>query len=590
VSEQEFSLVDFFYLENGVLPLKKRVNGEGLYAPSGKLGTPLAVVEGQNCGVPSGRRRSLPVAREEDSLIPAEPLKPGEQYRFHFDMSRCIGCQCCVVACNEQNNNPAGVNWRRVGEIEGGEYPNTKRFHLSMACNHCLDPSCLTGCPTDAYVKLENGVVKHKAEECIGCGYCTWNCPYSVPQFNPERKIVTKCDMCHDRLADGQEPACVAACPEQAIRIEKVNVEEWRKDHDQADAPHVPESGITISTTRITLPKDIPTEVLKANRHRIEPEKPHTPLIFMTVLTQLAAGSFLTLWLGELLSHVFDFLKPLQDFMVFGACGILTVTALALLASVFHLGRPLYAYKALKMWKRSWLSREVLLFTLFSFFGAAFATLLLAGNAKGLSVPYGIRVAFGGFVALFGMAGIFASAKIYLVPARPAWNTLRTPLRFFLTGFILGPLFGLLVYSLYLLTRVHGKISDFYWGPIGVLLAVSSAAAFLQLLMLVARLFSLRPGHNEELHGSAFLLLHRFRGHFLVRIGLLVLGNFLIPLWMFNSLSLGKASLGLFVGVVSAAFFLSLLGELLGRYLFFVTVVPKNMPGSFFTTNGGSHS
>lgn len=571
MTDQKFSLVDFFYLENGELPLKKRVDEKGFYAP---------VKEGASCGT----------ATAESSLIPTEPLKPGEQYRFHFDMSRCVGCQCCVVACNEQNNNPAEVNWRRVGEIEGGIYPNTKRYNLSMACNHCLDPACLTGCPTDAYVKQEDtGVVTHKEEECIGCGYCTWNCPYGVPQFNPERNIVTKCDMCHSRLADGQEPACVAACPERAIRIEKVNIEEWRKNHVQADAPYVPESGITVSTTRITLPKDVPEEILRANRHRIEPEKPHTPLIFMTVLTQLAAGGFLTLWLGELLSHVFDFLKPLQDFLVFGACGILMAAAIALFASIFHLGRPLYAYKALKMWRRSWLSREVLFFTLFSFFGAGFAALLLGAHYIGFSTPYGLRLILGGVAALFGMAGIFASAKIYLVPARPAWNTVRTPLRFFLTGFILGPLFGLLVYSLYTVRGTSGEIGGFYLGPIAVLLAVSSLAALLQLFVLGARLFSLRPDLSEELYGSAFLLVHRFKKYFLMRIGLLLLGNFLIPFFLFNSASLGRPSGGLFVGLAAAAFFLSLVGEFLGRYLFFVTVVPKNIPGSFFTANGSGH-
>ena len=72
------------------------------------------------------------------------PPGPGEQYRFHFDMTKCIGCKCCVVACNEQNGNPADILWRRVGEIEGGVYPDTLRHYLSMGCNHCLEPTCMT--------------------------------------------------------------------------------------------------------------------------------------------------------------------------------------------------------------------------------------------------------------------------------------------------------------------------------------------------------------------------------------------------------------------------------------------------------------
>src|ERR671922_669074 len=94
--------------------------------------------------------------------MPGRAPGRGEQYRFHFDMRKCIGCKCCVVACNEQNGNPAAINWRRVGEIEGGYYPNTHRHYLSMGCNHCLEPSCLTGCPTEAYAKNAiTGVVEH---------------------------------------------------------------------------------------------------------------------------------------------------------------------------------------------------------------------------------------------------------------------------------------------------------------------------------------------------------------------------------------------------------------------------------------------
>ncbi len=160
-----------------------------------------------------------------NSKRPQIPLQPGEQYRFHFDMGKCIGCKCCEVACHEQNNTPAAVNWRKVGEVEGGEFPNTVRLHISMACNHCLEPTCLKGCPVDAYYKDPlTGAVRMREDSCIGCGYCTWNCPYEAPQFNFERHIVTKCDFCHNRLVEGDLPACVAACPSDALQIEAVKV------------------------------------------------------------------------------------------------------------------------------------------------------------------------------------------------------------------------------------------------------------------------------------------------------------------------------------------------------------------------------
>jgi predicted molibdopterin-dependent oxidoreductase YjgC len=74
----------------------------------------------------------------EPGLIPGRAPSPGEQYRFHFEM-----------ACNEQNGNPGYINWRRVGEIEGGTYPFTQRLHVSMGCNHCVDGACLKGCPVN---------------------------------------------------------------------------------------------------------------------------------------------------------------------------------------------------------------------------------------------------------------------------------------------------------------------------------------------------------------------------------------------------------------------------------------------------------
>jgi DMSO reductase anchor subunit/ferredoxin len=447
----------------------------------------------------------------------------------------------------------------------------------------------MTGCPTGAYVKLENGIVKQQAEECIGCGYCTWNCPYGVPQFNSERNIVTKCDMCHGRLSEGDMPACVSACPEQAIRIEKVNVSDWRDEHGEANAPHLPDSGMTISTTRITLPKDVPAEMLKANRHHVEPEKPHASLIFMTVLTQLAAGGFLILWLGHLFSCFLDFLKPLQDFMVFGASGMLAVTALALFAAVFHLGRPLYAYKALRMWRRSWLSREVLLFMLFSLTGTAYAAFQLVIHYSAISIHEGLNFALGGFASLLGIAGVYASAKIYLVPARPAWNTVRTPLRFFLTGLILGPLFLLIIYAFYISVKFSAQVSPSYHGPILALLAISVVAGFSQLMVLLARFFYLRESQPDELYGSTFLLVHRFRKHFFARVAFLGVSCFLIPVFLFHHSSLPTWSGGSLIGLTLTCFILALAGEFLGRYLFFVTVVPKNIPGSFFSSNGGAH-
>ncbi|MBW3547816.1 MAG: hypothetical protein KY452_06750, partial [Actinobacteria bacterium] len=87
----------------------------------------------------------------------------------------------------------------------------------------CAEPGCLDGCPVDAYEKDPvTGVVRHLDDQCIGCSYCTLTCPYEVPQYDAGRGIVRKCDMCHDRLAEGEAPPCVRACPTEAITESKM--------------------------------------------------------------------------------------------------------------------------------------------------------------------------------------------------------------------------------------------------------------------------------------------------------------------------------------------------------------------------------
>ena len=341
---------------------------------------------------------------EPKPLIPARPLEAGEQYRFHFDMTKCIGCKCCVVACNEQNGNPAALNWRRVGEVEGGHYPYTQRFHLSMGCNHCLEPSCLIGCPVEAYTKIATtGVVVHDADMCIGCQYCTWNCSYGVPQYNAERGVVGKCDMCHNRLSDGMAPACAAACPEGAIAIEIVNVAEWRSDYLSADAPGLPSADDSISTTRVTLPENMVPSADRVDLQRVQPEHPHWPLVFMLVVTQLCVGAFAVLWLLDLFGQ--------GSGLTTGALVSLGLAAISLGASTLHLGRPIYAWRALKGLRRSWLSREVLTLSLFAGAAHLFAGLLM------FDLPG--RGAAGLGTLLAGLAGITCSARICIDSGSP---------------------------------------------------------------------------------------------------------------------------------------------------------------------------
>jgi Fe-S-cluster-containing dehydrogenase component/DMSO reductase anchor subunit len=418
------------------------------------------------------------------------------------------------VACAEQNGLPAGTTWRRVGEVEGGDHPYTRRFHLSMSCNHCLEPACLEGCPTNAYVKLDNGVVAHHADDCIGCQYCTWNCPYSVPAFQPDRRIVTKCDMCQPRLAEGLAPACVGACPTNAITIEKVDVAAWRADPRAGDAPELPSVALTLSTTRIELPRDVPAETVAASDWNLRPEHPHWSLVWLTLLSQLAVGVSATAG---------DTRERLLAAAIAGA---------GMIGALFHLGRPAVAWKALRNLRRSWLSREVALLATYT----GLAVLAVAVPAAG---PLAVAT---------GVAGIYASARLYVVPGRPAWYSELTVVRFFATALALGP-------------TMTGH----------VLLAASGIAV--ALLATAANWLRLwRRGGRAE-RGAMRLELRWFRpwtaARWIVGVGAIVAAVAGAPAALVLVLAAGS--------------------ELIGRWLFYVAVVPLNMPGAFWRGAAGSH-
>jgi len=519
-------------------------------------------VDGQSPALVRLTENGLVFARVEEktSLIPQRELAEGEQYRFHFDMTKCIGCRSCEVACNEQNGNPADILWRRIGELEGGSYPETRRHYLSMGCNHCLDADCLRGCPVDAYTKdPATGIVVHSADSCIGCSYCVWNCPYSVPQYNPERGVIGKCDMCKGRLEDGLEPACVNACPESAIEIEIVNMAVWRQNFAAADSPGMPSANQTISTTRITLPENQGPVLERVDAGQIQPEHSHLPLVYMTALMQAVSGA---LWV-LLLWHGLDAVR----------LGILlAITSVALTLSTLHLGRPAYAWRALKMWRRSWLSREVLLFTLFAGTLAS-ATVATAAVELQRPVPVGLVDLLDWSAAILGLAGTLASAAIYLVRARPAWNMVHTPMDFVLTGALLGSLLAVLLEDGSRLLPLPSafRIPPDALGQHGHEVWLVAAATAAWLANQCVRALRLRvSGVFESRATFSLLSSDRFRWHRIGAIALLLLS---------------------LIGVASGHGLVAMAGGLgsvlLVRYLFFVSVVPLNMALTFVRNRPG---
>lgn len=149
------------------------------------------------------------------------------QYAFYFDGTRCTGCKTCELACKDYKDIDLGFAYRKVYEVTEGETTrdaegmistNCVSYTVSMACNHCNEPTCVDVCPTGAMHKdADTGIVLVDAGMCIGCGYCHMACPYNAPKVDREKGHSVKCDGCIERLGEGEKPVCVEACPARAL-------------------------------------------------------------------------------------------------------------------------------------------------------------------------------------------------------------------------------------------------------------------------------------------------------------------------------------------------------------------------------------
>ncbi|HEU6447377.1 MAG TPA: DmsC/YnfH family molybdoenzyme membrane anchor subunit [Verrucomicrobiae bacterium] len=386
-----------------------------------------------------------PPAARYQNLIPLNSPRPGEQYAFEVDLDKCSGCKACVAGCHSLNGLDENETWRETGLLHGGAGKEFFQQTITSACHHCIEPGCLNGCPVKAYDKDPvTGIVRHLDDQCMGCQYCVMKCPYEVPKYSKKLGIVRKCDMCHQRLAHGEAPACVQSCPNEAIKITLVKQSETKELFYNGQAqenflPDSPHPKITFPATRYLSRRALTGLVFAADGDQPRLDQPHWPLIVMLVFTQAAVGVF-----------VMAAVVPASPILLLTAFLLMNI---GLLAAPLHLGRPLKAWRAFLGWRTSWLSRELIAFNLFAPVAAA-ATIVawlspiakeftkvadLLHKLPAIFMPlekwqWPLTLA----AALIGAGCVAVSAMVYVDTKRAFWSPIHSFGAFFGTVLLSG--------------------------------------------------------------------------------------------------------------------------------------------------------
>ncbi|CAI8721155.1 formate dehydrogenase subunit beta [Methylocaldum szegediense] len=178
--------------------------------------------------------QSLDIVRRSATTTPSPQQRQTMEVAKLIDVTKCIGCKACQSACMEWNDlrEEVGINegsytnphdltansWTLMRFAETEENGTLEWLIRKDGCMHCADPGCLKACPSPgAIIQYANGIVDFHEENCIGCGYCIAGCPFDIPRLSKKDNKVYKCTLCSDRVAVGLEPACIKACPTQAL-------------------------------------------------------------------------------------------------------------------------------------------------------------------------------------------------------------------------------------------------------------------------------------------------------------------------------------------------------------------------------------
>jgi len=377
---------------------------------------------------------------------------------FIFNTNKCVSCMACVVGCTIENGTETPLNWRVVNGHNHLKHPDLPVFHFSMACNHCDDAPCMKHCPALAYTRDEKtGAIIHHAEACIGCTYCTWACPYDAPKYNETTKIVEKCNFCVNRISEGIKPACSEACPTGALDFgfqEEVNF-------NNHISPGFVNVGIKPSIQLIPLRKEhTKPEIVNIDAGEINTDylesyvsqptsKIHLKKEWTLVLFTIAVAG-LVAWQASGITNNINVSLTL----------FISIAILAIILTSFHIGKKLRMWRFILNLKGSWLSREIVGFSVF--FGLGVFTISIKENLFEINnqIPTEINNVFGYLTIFFGAFTLVSIDMVYSLLTRKDNLKLHSAM-VCLTGLLLFSWLTNIIVLIYLITLI--KIGLYVW-------------------------------------------------------------------------------------------------------------------------------
>jgi tetrathionate reductase subunit B len=224
------------------------------------------------------------------------------RYAMVTNLTKCVGCQACTVACDTEWQVPLGFARTHV-RFTGisGVFPDLQSAFYVAQCNHCDRPACVDPCPTGATFQDQNGVVRVDQNLCIGCGLCVDACPYEARYINPVTRKVDKCDFCMPRVERGLEPACVMTCTAHAKffgDLEDTNSDVYRMVYEQG-ARRLETADVAIGPNVYYLGKPEHVDLLLATFPPHKPRMPRAGEWWSKVLRPLVLAAIGATFLGQ---------------------------------------------------------------------------------------------------------------------------------------------------------------------------------------------------------------------------------------------------------------------------------------------------